>query len=326
MTPLHRRTLLAGLTCLATGLTLPVLAQDSYPTKPVKIINNFPPGGPADVLARSLGQVLAERFKQPFIVENKAGAAGNIGADAVAKSPADGYTVLFGIDTTFTVNPHIYGKAMPFKADDLKPLMILASSGLMVAVNPSSGIKTMKDFVAIGKDRGLNLSSAGSGTPGHLAAEVISDAVSGIKVTHIPYKGNAPAATAILANEVDGGIIATPGLVPHLKSGKVTGLAVTSARRSGLAPELPTVAEVGLKELQQEVLYVAMVPAATPDAVVKSLQQGLAEGLKRGDIQSRLAALDMAVEGQTGPIASKRLAELSERYAKTVRATGMKVE
>ncbi len=323
---MQRRTLfLAGLTALSTCAALPALAQD-YPAKAVKIVNNFPPGGPADVLARSLGQVMAERFKQPFIVENKPGAAGNIGADAVVKSPADGYTVLFGIDTTFTVNPHIYGKAMPFKAGDLKPLMILASSGMTVAVNPATGIKSLKDFIAAGKGKGLNLSSAGSGSPGHLASEVLSEAVPGIKVTHIPYKGNAPAVTAVLSGEVDGGVLATPGLVPHLKAGKITGLAVTSTKRSGLAPDLSTVAELGLKELQQEILYVAMVPAATPDAVMQPLQQAMAEGLRRADIQARLASLDMVVEGQTGPAASKRLADLSERYAKTVRATGMKVD
>ena len=320
--PLRLAALCLSVACAA----LPASAQERYPTKPVKIINNFPPGGPSDVLARSLGSVLAERFKQPFIVDNKAGASGNIGADAVAKSPADGYTILFGIDTTFTVNPHIYGKAMPFKAGDLKPLMIMASSGMMVAVNPASGIKGMKDFIAAGKGRGLTLSSAGSGAPGHLAAEVLGDAVPGIKITHVPYKGNTPAVTAILANEVDGGVLATPGLIPHLKTGKVTGLAVTGARRSGLAPALPTVAELGLKELQQEILYVAMVPAATPEAVMLPLQQVMAEGLKRPEIQARLAALDMAVEAQTGAAASQRLAELSERYARLVRATGMKVE
>ncbi|MEY5100044.1 MAG: hypothetical protein RJA36_2763 [Pseudomonadota bacterium] len=316
---------LAALCLSAACAALPALAQDNYPTKPVKIVNNFPPGGPSDVLARSLGQVLADRFKQPFIVENKAGAAGTIGADAVAKSPADGYTILFSIDTTFTVNPHIYGKAMPFKSSDFKPLMIMASSGMMVAVNPASGIKSMKDFIAAGKGRGLNLSSAGSGSPGHLAAEVFTDA-SGIKITHVPYKGNTQAVTAILAGEVDGGVLATPGLIPHLKTGRVTGLAVTGVRRSALAPDLPTVAELGLKELQQEILYVAMVPAATPESVMQPLQQVMAEALKRPDIQSRLAALDMAVEAQTGAAASKRLTELSERYAKIVRATGMKVE
>ena len=303
----------------------PAMAQDNYPSKTIKIVNNFPAGGPADVLARSVGQVLAEKFKQAVIVENKPGAGGNIGADAVVKSPADGHTLLFGIDTTFTVNPHIYGKSMPFKNRELKPVVIMTSSGMMVAVNPATGIKSMKDFIAVGKGKGLNLSSAGSGAPGHLAAERFTDAVQ-IKINHIPYKGNSPAVTAVLSNEVDGGVLATPGLLPFVRSGKITGLAVTSAKRSRLAPELPTVGELGLKELEQEILYLAMVPSATPDAVVQKLQAGILEALKRPELENRLLNLDMVLEGQTGSEAAKRLADASERYAKLVRATGMKVE
>ncbi|MCX7251279.1 MAG: tripartite tricarboxylate transporter substrate binding protein [Burkholderiales bacterium] len=303
----------------------PAMALDSFPSKTIKIVNNFAAGGPSDVLARSIGQVLAEKFKQAVIVENKPGAAGNLGADAVAKSPADGHTVLFSIDTTFTVNPHIYGKTMPFKASELRPLVIISSSGLMVAVNPATGIKTMKDFVAVGKTRGLTLSSAGNGAPGHLAAERFTDAAQ-IKITHIPYKGNSPAVTAVLSNEVDGGVLATSGLLPFVRSGKITGLAVTSSKRSKLAPELPTVAELGMKELEQDILYLALVPSATPEAVVQKLQTGILEALKRPDMESRLSGLDMVIEGQTGAEASKRLAETSERYAKLVRATGMKVE
>lgn len=303
----------------------PAMAQDSFPSKTIKIVNNFAAGGPSDVLARSIGQVLAEKFKQAVIVENKPGAAGNLGADAVAKSPADGHTLLFSIDTTFTVNPHIYGKTMPFKASELRPVVIISSSGLMVAVNPATGIKTLKDFIAIGKARGLTLSSAGNGAPGHLAAERLTDAAQ-IKITHIPYKGNSPAVTAVLANEVDGGVLATSSLLPFVRSGKITGLAVTSSRRSRLAPELPTVAELGMKELEQDILYLALVPSATPEAVVQKLQTGILEALKRPEFESRLANLDMALEGQTGAEASKRLAETSERYGKLVRATGMKVE
>lgn len=303
----------------------PAMAQDSFPSKTIKIVNNFAAGGPSDVLARSIGQVLAEKFKQAVIVENKPGAAGNLGADAVVKSPADGHTLLFSIDTTFTVNPHIYGKTMPFKASELRPVVIISSSGLMVAVNPATGIKSLKDFIAVGKAKGLTLSSAGNGAPGHLAAERLTDAAQ-IKITHIPYKGNSPAVTAVLANEVDGGVLATSGLLPFVRSGKITGLAVTSSRRSRLAPELPTVAELGMKELEQDILYLALVPSATPEAVVQKLQAGILEALKRPEFESRLANLDMALEGQTGAEASKRLAETSERYAKLVRATGMKVE
>ena len=325
----HRRRQLVALGGLALMAALalnspPALAQGAYPARPVKFINSFPPGGPADVLARSVADVLQNSLQQAFVVDNKPGASGNLGADMVAKSPADGYTVLIGIDTTFTVNPHIY-KSMPFKPGDLKPLMIMASSGLLVGVHPSTGIKSMRELVAQGKTRMLNFSSAGSGSPGHLAVEVFKDAA-GVKINHIPYKGNTPAVTAVLAGEVDAGVLATPGMLPHVKAGKITALAVTSRQRSKLAPDLPTVAEAGLKELEQEVLYVAMVPAATPEAVVQTLQRGFAEALARPDVQARLTTLDLQPEGATGAAAASRLSEISDRYSRIVRATGMKVE
>ncbi len=322
----HALAWLAGLP-LAAALVLhaPALrAQEAYPSKPVKFINSFPPGGPSDMLARSVAEVLQSSLKQPFIVDNKPGASGNIGTDLVAKSPADGYTVLIGIDTTFTVNPHIY-KSMPFKPGDLKPLMIMASSGLLVGVHPATGIKSMNELIAQGRTKGLNFSSAGSGSPGHLAAEVFTEAAK-VRINHIPYKGNTPAVTAVLAGEVDGGMLATPGMLPHVKAGKITALAVTSPQRSKLAPEFPTVAELGLKNLEQEVLYVAMVPAATPEPVVQVLQRGFAEALARPDVQARMKNLDLHPEGITGAAAAKRLADASERYSRIIRATGMKVE
>ena len=320
--------------CLALGLVASALLaqaqpldgplQAAYPNKAVKFINSFPPGGPSDTLARSIAEVLQASLKQPFLVDNKAGASGNIGTDLVAKSPADGYTVLIGIDTAFTVNPHIY-PTLPFKTRDFRPLMIMASSGLLVGVQPSTGIKTMSDLVSAGKTRLLNFSSGGSGSPGHLAAEMFTESTK-VKLNHIPYKGNTPAVTAILAGEVDGGVLATPGMLVHVKAGKINALAVTSRQRSKLAPELPTVAEVGLKELEQEVLYIAMLPAATPDAVVQTLQRGFTEALARPDVQARLVNLDLHYEGLTGAAASKRLSDLSERYSRVIRATGMKVE
>jgi tripartite-type tricarboxylate transporter receptor subunit TctC len=308
----------------AHPLTSKAQTAPAYPTKPVKLVNSFPPGGPSDILARSVADVLQNQFKQPFVVENKAGASGNIGADLVAKSAADGYTVLVGIDTTLTVNPHIY-KSMPFKPADLKPVLLMASSGLLVGVNPSTGFKTLNDLVATGKTKGVSFSSAGSGSPGHLAAEVFTEAV-GVKINHIPYKGNTPAVTAVLSGEVDGGVLATPGMLPHVKAGKITALGVTSRQRSKLAPEVPTVAEAGLKSLEQEVLYGVWVPTATPDAVVQTLQRAITEALSRPDLQARMTSLDLHYEGLTGAAANKRLSDLSDRYARVIKATGMKVE
>jgi tripartite-type tricarboxylate transporter receptor subunit TctC len=296
----------------------------AWPSKPVKFINSFPPGGPIDILVRSVADALQKQYNQPFVVENKPGAGGNIGADLVAKAPADGYTVMWGIDTTFTVNPHIY-KNLPFKNADLKPLVVIASSGLLVGVHPSTGFKSMQDLVAAGKTKSLNFSSGGSGSPGHLAVEVFTEAA-GIKITHIPYKGNTPAVLAIVAGEVDGGVLATPGMLQQVKAGKITALAVTSRKRSGLAPEVPTVAEAGLKELENQVVYVAMVSSATPELVLQALQKAVMDALAQADMQKRITSIDMDYEGLTGSAAAKRLADLHERYGRVIKATGMKVE
>ena len=314
-----RRNLLAA---AAVSLMAGTAFAQSWPDKPVKLVVNFPAGGPADVIARSLGDALQTQFKQPFVVENKPGAGGNIGADAVAKAAPDGYTVLVGIDSTFTVNPHIY-KGMPFKPADLRPVMVVGSSGMLVSVNPGTGIKSLAELVAAGKGKGVNFSSAGPGSPGHLAAAMAQDAT-GMKINHIPYKGNAPAVTAILGGEVDGGVLATPGLLPHVKAGKLTGLAVTSRKRSTLAPDIPTVAEGGLPQL--EVLYMVMVPAATPDGIVQTLQRGVAAAMERPDVRARLQNIDLQQESLAGAQAAQRLDALRERYGKVIRATGMKVD
>lgn len=320
-----RRALLAAFAACALAAGTTASAQDAaWPAKPVRFINNFPPGGPSDLIARSLAEELGKQFHQSFIVENKAGASGNIGADYVAKSAPDGYTVLFGIDSTFTVNPHIY-RSMQFRPEDLRPVMIIASSGLLIGVHPSTGFKTLHDLVASARRKPVTFSSAGNGSPGHLAAEVLTEAT-GAKITHVPYKGNTPAVTAILSGEVNGGELATPGMLPHVKAGKITALAVTSHTRSTLAPEIPTVAEAGLPQLEQEVLYLAMVPAGTPEAIVQKLQQAMAAALARPEMRQRLHNLDLHYEGLTGADAVARLHALSERYGKVIRATGMKVE
>lgn len=300
------------------------LAQGAWPSKPVKFINSFPPGGPSDLMARAIADVLQNQFKQPFVVENKAGASGNIGADAVAKAAPDGHTILFGIDSTLTVNPHIY-KRMPFKPSDLQPVMVIASSGLLVGVHPSTGFRTMQELVIAGKTKGASFSSAGSGSPGHLAIEMLTDAT-GMQITHVPYKGNTPAVTAVVAGEVNAGVLATPGMLPHVNAGKITALAVTSRKRSALAPNVPTVAEAGIPKLEQEVLYVVMLPAATPDPVAKAVEKAVGDAVARADVRQKLDLFDLHYEGLAGAAAAKRLSELSDRYGQVIRKTGMKVE
>ncbi|HEX7864360.1 MAG TPA: tripartite tricarboxylate transporter substrate binding protein [Variovorax sp.] len=323
-----RRRLAIAAACAALALGAPATsafaADAPYPAKPVKLLTNFPAGGPIDILARALADALQKDLKQPFIVDNRPGAGGNIGADFVAKSPADGYTVLLGIDSTFTINPHLYA-SMPFAAKDLKPLMIFSSSGLAFGVAQGVKAKTLPEFIAQAKTEPATFSSAGNGSPGHIAAEIFASET-GAKITHVPYKGNAPAVLALMGDEVQAGILATPGLLPQVQSGKLRALAVTGKQRSPLLPQVPTVGELGLKGLEFEVLYLAMVPAATPEPVMQTLRASLQKAMALPEIKSRLSSLDMVPLGETGSAASEHLAASQARYGRIVKATGMKVD
>jgi tripartite-type tricarboxylate transporter receptor subunit TctC len=301
------------------------LAQTpSWPSKPVKFVNSWPAGGPSDILARAVGDVLQKQFGQPFVVENKPGAAGNVGADQVAKSAPDGHSLLWGIDTTHTINPHIY-KSMPFKESDLKPLVVISSSGLLLGVHPGTGFKNVRDFMQAARERSLNFSSGGNGSPGHLWVNM-SNVSAATRLVHVPYRGNSPAVMAVVSSEVEGGTLATPGMLPQVKGGKITALAVTSRKRSRLAPDVPTVAEAGFKDLESEVLYVVMAPGSTPEPLMQTMAKAITDALARPELQTRLNDLDMAYEGLTGNAATQRLKKQSDQYGRVIRATGMKVD
>jgi tripartite-type tricarboxylate transporter receptor subunit TctC len=300
-------------------------AQNStWPHKTVKFVNAWPPGGPTDIMARAVSDVLQKQLGQPFIIDNKPGAAGNVGADLVAKSAPDGHTLLWGIDTTHTINPHLY-KAMPFKDNDLKPVVVISSSGLLLGVHPSTGLRHVQDFLQTARDRSLNFSSAGNGSPGHLWVNMANIGAS-TRLVHVPYRGNTPAVMAVLSGEVDGGTLATPGMLPHVKAGKIKPLAVTSRKRSRFAPDVPTVSELGLKDLEFEVFYVVMAPGNTPEPLMQALTKAITDALQRPDMQTRLQELDLRYEGLTGSDAANLLKKNAEQYGRIVRATGMKVD
>jgi tripartite-type tricarboxylate transporter receptor subunit TctC len=308
------------------GTVAPSMAQadNGYPNKPVKVVVNFAPGGPIDVIARLVAEKLQSSLKQPFYVENKAGSGGIIGGSVVAKSDADGHTILIGIDTLFTVNPFIYA-SMPFKPGDLKPVMVMGSSGLALAVHPSAGVNTIKELVQKGKQQSISFSSGGNGNPGHLAIEMLSMATN-VQATHVPYRGNAPAVVALLSGEVQAGMLATPGLVQHFKSQRLNPLAVTGRQRSVLLPDVATTTELGFPEVDLEVYYLAMVPSKTPDAVVKTLQTAIASALAQPDVQEKLRSLDFRPLTLDGQKADELLAKTRDRYAAVIKATGMKAE
>lgn len=329
---LTRQTLLSNLCLSALCALFPIEAATaqtaSWPSKPVRIVNNFPAGGPSDIVARALAESLAKASGQGVIVENKPGAGGNIGAAEVAKAAGDGSTIFIGIDTAFTVNPHIFPN-MPFKlgnkAGDLKPLVIISSNGLLLGTSAAKGIRSMGELIAQGKGAGLNFSSGGMGSPGHLGVAIFSQAAN-IKITHVPYRGNSPAVLAMVSGEVDGGILSSTGLLPQVKAGKVIPIAVTSRERSKAVPDVPTVGEIGYPGLENEVLTVAMVSGDTPDALLAAMQKTVLDALAQAAMRERMNSLDMRYEGLTGAAAAKRLGDLSARYAKIVKATQMKAE
>ena len=325
-----RRRLAQSALALALGLsTLASYAQSAntaaaWPSKAVRIVVPLSPGGATDILARSMGEVLQRELKHAFVIDNRPGAGGNIGAEAVAKSAGDGYTLLLGLDTTFTINPFIYA-AMPFKSTDLRPIMVIASQGSIIVVNPKTGIKTMDQLIAYGKKSGLSLSSAGYGSPGHMGTAVLAHAT-GVKTNHVPYKGAAPASTAVLAGEVDGGVLSATALAPNVNAGKVTALAITTEHRSPVLPNVPTVTELGYKNLEMDVLLSLWAPASTPDALIERIQAALTQVAKDPQFKERLLNNDLYYLGLTGDTAAKRLQAQAERNRTIIQATGMKME
>lgn len=314
----------ACLICLVLAALALTAAQAGAAEQTIRIVNAFPPGGPSDILSRAIAQKMQAALGKPVVVINQAGAGGNVGAADVAKAPADGSTILTGIDTTFTVNPHLYAR-LPFDPVALKPLMIMASSGLLVGVTPSLGVKSLDELVARAKSAPLTFSSGGNGSPGHLAVAILNEAAA-THITQVPYKGNSPAVLALVSGEVQGGVLATPGMLPFVRDGRVTALAVTSHQRSALAPTIPTVAEAGMKELELEVLYVAMLPAATPEPVVEVLRKAFADALGQPDVRAAMTRLDLLPDGRAGAEAAARLAAQSARFAHLIQASGMKVD
>jgi tripartite-type tricarboxylate transporter receptor subunit TctC len=244
----------------------------SWPVKPLRLVVPFPAGGFSDLLMRLMTPRLAERLRQPVVIDNRPGASGNIGADIVAKAPPDGYVLLVN-SGNFATNAALFPK-LPFDSiRDFSPVTLLAETPLILVVHPSLPVKSVKDLVALAKSRRgeLNYASSGVGTTGHLAAELLKN-MAGIEMVHIPYKGGGPNMTAVLSGEAAATFPNLPAAVPHLRDGKLRGLAVTSARRSQLLKQIPTIAESGYPGYDLAGWLGVAAPAGTPPEIVKRLQ------------------------------------------------------
>jgi tripartite-type tricarboxylate transporter receptor subunit TctC len=321
---MKRSVLSAFSACLVTA-SVPAIAQlPQYPVKAVKVVVTTVPG-PLDTFARIVGEKMATSLKQPFVIENKPGAGGNIGAEMVAKAPADGYTLLFAIDTTFTVNPALY-KKLPFDpVKDFAAISVPVTYGQMLAVNPGVAANTVSELVALSKQKKLTYASGGNGSPSHLAfAYFLSTA--GIELNHIPYKGTGQSVIDVMAGQVDSIFAVTGGVLPHVKAGKLRALGVSNLKRSGLAPEVPTIAESGYPGFDVSFAYALMAPAGTPDEIVQMLGKEMQKALATADVQEKNRIADYVATGLDPKRSAAWLAENLGRWTKVVRQANIVVE
>jgi tripartite-type tricarboxylate transporter receptor subunit TctC len=303
---------------------LPAFAQ-SWPAKPVRMLITFPPGGPSEILTRLVNERLQASFKQPFVVENRAGAGGNIGADVVAKAAPDGY--LFGIttDTLFTVNPLVYSR-MPFDPwSDIRPVTLLGSFSQMMVCNAGVPAKTLGELLKLAQREKLTYASGGPGVPGHLAAELLFS-MTGTSMLHVPYKGPAAATADVMGGQVNCGFLATPTVLPHVKSGKLTGLAVSTAQRSPLAPEIPAAAEAGAPGFDAPFYLVLFAPKGMPSEIVARMNAEVSKALAAPDIKQRAAKMDVTTLGGPSEEAAKVLKAASSKWAPVVKRIGLKLD
>jgi len=302
-----------------------LVAAQGYPNKPVIVVVSTVPG-PLDAFARIVCQKLQESLKQPFVVENKAGAGGNIAADYVAKANPDGYTLLFAIDTTFTVNPGLYKSHLPFNPDkDFATISVPVTYAQMLTVPPAIPVKTVGDFMALAKQKPLTYASGGNGSPSHLvAAYFYSDA--GVQMTHVPYKGTGQSVIDALAGRVDSLFAVTSGVLPYVKDGRLRALAVSSAKRSPLAPDVPTIAESGYPVFDVSFAYALMAPAGTPPEIVKMLNREVQKALAAPDVVEKDQKWDYAVTGFDEKQSAAWLREMRGKWTKVIDQQGIKIE
>lgn len=312
------------LAATAVLLSAAAHAQQPYPNKPVRVIVTTVPG-PLDAFARIVASKMGERLKQNFFVENRPGAGGNIGAELAAKAPADGYTLLFAIDTTFTVNPSMYRK-LPFDPDkDFTAISVPVTYNQMLAVHPSVPARSVQELVALSRTRAMNYASGGNGTPSHLAmALFLSEA--GIKMSHIPYKGTGQSVVDVVGGQVDSIFAVVTGVYPHVQNGRLRALGVSSPKRSLLAPEVPPVSERGYPKFDASFAYALMAPAGTPDAVVQLLSQEVGRALAQPDVQEKNRVADYAATGLDPKASAAWLVSTRGKLAKIIADANLRVD
>jgi tripartite-type tricarboxylate transporter receptor subunit TctC len=311
---------------IGLGVGMPVAqADDAYPSRAITIVVPFPAGGPLDFVARAVGDKLSGSLKQPVIVENRTGAAGNLGTAAAAQSAPDGYTLLVILDSTLTVNPFLY-KDLPFDpAKSFQPISLLTNSRQMLVVHPSVPVHSLGEFVAYAKQKPVTYAHAGYGSPGHLAMEYFS-LRAGFKADAVPYKGNAPLVTDLLGGQVQAGFVSSAGVINHVRAGKLRGLAISASTRSPLAPDIPTVAESGYPDFKVDTYFVMMAPARVPERIAALLESEVRKALKDPDLQAKIRAQDLDPIGSDAADARAKIADETKLWGGVVKAAQMHID
>jgi tripartite-type tricarboxylate transporter receptor subunit TctC len=316
---------------LATGAVAftafsPIARAQSYPTRPVRVIVPFAPGGPTDVCARFIAQELSERLGKQFYVENVPGAGGNIGTGQVAKATADGYTILITANN-YLINPALYDK-VPYDAiKDFEAVTLAAAFSSALLVNPSVPANTLRDLVTLIKDNPgkYSFASPGFGTPSHLLGEQFRVSV-GLDLVHVPYGGSGPAITSVVAGHTPIAFAALSAAVPHVKDGKLRALAVMSKNRSQALPDVPTIAQAGYPELDGDAWIGVLVPAGTPKEIITLLQQEIVRMIAQPDMKERLSTLGVDPVGNTPEEFTMQMKLEMEKWAKVIRAAKIRAE
>lgn len=303
------------------------VSAQTYPARSIRLVVPFAAGGGTDIAARIVGAKLSEAMGQPVVVDNRAGASGTIGTELAAKSPGDGYTLLMGSNGPLAINPGLHAKLPYHPLRDFAPVALVTTMPFLMVVHPALPVKSVKELIGLAKARPgqLNYASPGSGSTTHLATELFK-AMAGLNIVHVPYKGVAPASTDLISGQVQllSGDLST--LMPHVRSGKMKALAVTSAKRSTLVPELPTVSESGVPGYEVSGWFGVLAPAGTPREIVVRLNAEIVKGLGSGDVRERLAALGGEVAGGTPEQFADHLRGEIAKWGKLIAAIGLKAE
>ncbi len=322
--PRRRFLQLATIAAAASAVPQPALALD-YPTRPIRWVVGYPPGGPQDIVARLLGQFLSERFGQQFIVENRSGAGGNIGAEAVINAPPDGYTMLL-VGSPNAINATLYEKLNFVFLRDIVPVASIGRVPLVMEVHPSVPAKTVPEFIAYAKANPgkINYASAGNGTPQHVSGELFK-MMAGVSMLHVPYRGAAPAVTDMISGHVQVMFDPMPTSIEQIKAGRLRPLAVTTAKRAEVLPDLPTVSE-SLPGFAADTWYGVGVPRNTPVEIVDALNREINAVLGNARVKARLADLGATVLVGTPADFGRMLADETEKWGRVVKASGAKPE